>query len=372
MMKCKYYQKCGACLYDLGDYAASIKDKKAKLKRMFKEDFAFYAMDDPYHSRHKVTFSFYKDKGIIKSGLYAQYSRKVIAIKDCPLQSKTANALIASIDELANAFKLSVFNPLSKKGLLRHVQIRVASDDQKALLTFVLGEKIFPSSRNFIKELTKRHKEINGIVFNYNFRQTAVVLGESDKVVYGKDSLEDKMGDLTFMISSRSFYQVNPKVAYKIYSDIVEDGNLSLDDKVLDAYTGTGTIASFIAKEVKEVIGIDNNPASIKNARLNAFKNNIKNSRFIVGDALKALSDDYDAIIVDPPRSGLHEAFIKELIKRRPKKIIYVSCDPATFKRDLSKLKRYYRIIKLKFYDQFVFSEHVEGLAILQCLDKGL
>lgn len=275
--------------------------------------------------------------------------------------------ILKDLIELANAFKLKAYDEDRRMGLLRHVQIRISRYDQKALVTLVLGDKRFPSSKNFIRELVSRHPEIIGVVFNFNFRKTSVVLGSEERVVYGKGILYDRMGNLKFGISSRSFYQVNPEMAEKIYRDVVELGGFKTDDMVLDAYCGTGTIGQFVAGMVRETVGVEINAEAVRNAAANARANNLKNIRFIEGDATKALkTGSYDIVISDPPRSGMSEAFIDGLLAMMPRTIIYVSCEPLTLKRDLKRLTHFYRIEKLKFYDQFVFSSHLEALAVLQ------
>lgn len=367
MSKCPYFKKCGACRYDPSDYEASLTVKRKKMTELFAFPFVMEKMDDPYHSRYKVIYSFYMDKGVLKAGLYRKESHRVIGLDECVLQSQIANAILKDLIALADSFKLIAYDEDRRLGLLRHVQIRVSRYDQKALITLVLADKRFPSSRNFIKALIKSHPEIIGVVFNFNSRHTSVVLGSEERIVYGKGFLYDRMGDLKFGISSRSFYQVNPVMAEKIYRDVAELGGFQADDTVLDAYCGTGTIGQFIAGSVREVVGIEINAEAVKNALANARTNNIDNIRFIQADATEALkSGYYDVVITDPPRSGMSKAFIDGLLALKPRKIIYVSCEPLTLQRDLKQLEKLYQLKKLKFYDQFVFSSHLEALTVLQ------
>lgn len=370
MKNCPYFNSCGACQYPLNDYPNSCLLKIKKLKELFPQSaFDFIPCANPYNYRRKVTFTFMMHKHLITAGLYKEGTKQVIPILDCAIQCEEANRIIKTVLKLANSFKLTVYNE-SGYGLLRHLQIRV-SREGKALLTFVLAEKIFPSVNHFIQELTKAEKDICGIVFNYNKRQTAIVLGEEEKTVYGQSFLQDTLADHTFLIGSKSFYQVNPPQAEMIYEAALKAAAIRKEEIVLDAYTGTGTIAILAAASAKEVLAIDNNATAIKAARENKKINKVTNVRFICADLQDYLNNEhFDVIIVDPPRNGLNDSFLRTLLKINCRALVYISCNPETLKRDLLRLKQHYKLAKLQFFDQFAFTKHVEAVCLLTRKDR--
>ena len=369
MNNCPYYKKCGSCAYALDNYENSLKKKKEVLKRLFpKVDIDLVACDDPYHYRHKVIFTFFENKErMINAGFYEEDSHRVIRIEDCLIQNEEANALIKDILDLARKFKLRAYREDRGTGLLRHVQIRTAHASRKLLVTFVLGDKVFPSSRNFINELRKLHPEIIGIVFNYNSRHTSVVLGETEKVVFGKNLLIDELGPFKFEIASKSFYQVNPMMALKIYEDAMSFAKIRKSDMVLDAYCGTGTISLFASQYAKAVVGVEINKYSIMAANRNKQSNHINNVNFVCSDVKEyMLANHFDVVITDPPRNGMSREFISTLLRTKPRTIVYVSCNPETMKRDLNGLASRYRVKQMRFYDQFAFTSHFESVALLE------
>ena len=369
MINCPYFKKCGSCAYATDDYEKSLRLKIAKIHKLFPEQKEIELLPSkPYHYRHKVIYSFFTDKkGEIKAGLYSENSHRIVEIKDCLLHSKESLAIIDDVLKLANSFKLTAFNDRTYKGLLRHLQIRTSYSDRKVLLTFVLGDMVFKGSSNFISELVKKHGEIVGIIFNYNNRHTSVVLGQKEKTVYGRPFLRDKMGPLTFEITSKSFYQVNPEVAYKIYQDAIELSEIKDTDTVLDAYCGTGTISLFAAQRAKRVVGVEINDSAVMSAKKAKRLNMIDNVTFICSDVIDYMQKErFDVVFTDPPRSGMSVGFIKTLLKIKPSRIVYISCNPETMKRDLSLFKDQYYIGNIKFYDQFAFTDHLESLVLLK------
>lgn len=368
MQQCPYFKKCGACKYALNDYQASLQAKKHAMSQLFNvKNVEIVPCANPYNYRHKVIFSFYKnrDKKIV-AGLYQEETHQIVAIENCLIQNDAANALIRDITKLANDFHLTVFDPRSGRGLLRHVLIRTSHANQKMLVTFVLGEEMFKGARNFINALKEKQPDIIGVVFNYNRRQTSVVLGEKEKLVYGSAFVRDELGPFVFQIASKSFYQVNPPMALKIYEDAIAKAHINKNDIVLDAYSGTGTIALFASLHAKSVDGVEVNRDASKNANANKAYNKIENVRFVNSDVEDyMINSHFDVVFTDPPRSGMTRKFIDTLLKIKPRTIVYISCNPVTLKRDLAAFRADYHIDQPVFYDQFAFTEHLEGLVVL-------
>ncbi|MGN0355101.1 MAG: 23S rRNA (uracil(1939)-C(5))-methyltransferase RlmD, partial [Muricoprocola sp.] len=266
-------------------------------------------------------------------------------------------------------------------GLLRHVLIRRGFTSGQIMVVLVLRSPIFPSKNNFVKALRKEHPEISTVVINVNDKNTSMVLGTRDIVLYGKGYIEDTLCGCRFRISPQSFYQVNSVQTEVLYTKAMEYAGLTGKETVIDAYCGIGTIGLIAAKKAKEVIGIELNPQAVKDARLNAKCNQIKNARFYEGDAgdfMIKMSEGtkdspkqkVDVVFMDPPRSGSTEAFLSSVVTLSPKKIVYVSCGPDTLARDLEYLTRHgYKVSKIQPVDMFGFTEHVENVVL--CYSSG-
>ncbi len=240
------------------------------------------------------------------------------------------------------------------------------------MVVFVVSNKIFPSKNNFMKVLREKHPEISTIIMNINNKSTSVVLGNNETVVYGKGVIEDTLCGFTFQISAKSFYQINPIQTEKLYNKAIEFANLKGDETVLDAYSGIGTISLIASKKASEVIGVEINRDAVQNAIKNARINKVNNVKFYQGDAgefMMALANDkihIDTVFMDPPRNGSDEKFLSSVASHKPKKIVYISCNPTTQARDLKYLtSRGYRVDKIQPVDMFPHTSHVECCVLL-------
>ena len=233
-------------------------------------------------------------------------------------------------------------------------------------MVLVLASPVFPSGKNFAKALLKLHPEITTVVQNVNDRQTSMVLGEKEKVLYGKGYIVDELLGCRFRISARSFYQVNPVQTKHLYRTAVEFAGLTGKEKVLDAYCGIGTIGLIASKKAAQVMAVELNREAVRDAITNAKLNQIKNVRFVCDDAGKfmekaaAAREHYDVVFMDPPRSGSSEAFLRSLLRLSPDRVVYISCNPVTLARDLETLTKKYRVERIQPVDMFPFSEHTE------------
>ena len=367
-MNCPYFNICHSCTYDLEDASSSALKKFSATKAILKPYIVKETIENlqPYHYRHKVIYHFAEHKGHLVAGFHPEKSNSVFEVDDCLIQNETASNIMKDLLPILRKYKLKAYNPISGNGTLRHILFRI-SKDNKSLICFVLGNKIFYSSQKIIHEITKLHPEIIGINSSINSRDTSVVMEGSIKNLYGRDYLLDNLGEYRFAISPSSFYQVNPKMAEVIYTTVINDLALKGDEKAVDAYCGIGTITLFAAKNVKEIKGIEVNPNAVKDAINNAKRNEINNASFIYGDAEKLiLKEKADVLFVDPPRSGLSKQLALGLVSKGPKKIAYISCNPKTLKRDLDILTKTYKVRDLKLYDQFSFTDHLEASCILE------
>lgn len=240
------------------------------------------------------------------------------------------------------------------------------------MVILVLGSPIFPSKNNFIKALRKEHPEITTIVLNINDKKTSMVLGEREKVIYGSGYIRDRLCGMTYRISPKSFYQVNPVQTEILYKTAVEFAGLTGKETVIDAYCGIGTIGLTASQKAGKVIGVELNKDAVRDARINAKENKISNIEFRQGDAgefmvaLAAEAQNVDVVFMDPPRAGSDEKFLSSVVKLAPKKVVYISCNPETLERDLKYLvKHQYQVQRIQPVDMFSFTNHTETVCLL-------
>ena len=327
-----------------------------------------HGLKDPLHYRNKVHAVFGRTrKGEIVSGTYEAGTHKIVNIDECMIEDEISQSIIRTIRGLLRSFKIRTYDEDTGYGLLRHVLVRRGFTTGQVMVVLVLSSSILPSKNNFVKALRKEHPEITTVVLNVNDKKTSMVLGERDIVLYGKGYIEDILCGCTFRISPQSFYQVNPVQTERLYQTAMDYAELTGKERVIDAYCGIGTIGMVAAKKVREVIGVELNRNAVKDARINAKLNQIKNIAFYEGDAGRFMvsmaeeGEKADVVFMDPPRSGSDEAFLSSVIRLAPKRIVYVSCGPDTLARDLKYLARNgYQVRKMQPVDMFGFTEHCE------------
>lgn len=372
-MICKIIDECGGCLYDHDNYPKSLEEKQQYMEELFGNNVEdIIGMDNPYYYRNKVHDAFSYDRKNILMGKYKKGTHEVIEIDDCLIEDKTAQKINKSVKKLIQSFRWSIYNEDTKKGLVRSTLVRIGKKSKEALLTIVVSNTKIPSKNNFVKEIRKLHPEIKSVVFNINHRNTSLILGQKEMVSFGSGFIFDELLDLSFRISSQSFYQVNSKMTEVLYKKALEYADLSGDETVLDAYCGIGTISLYTSKFVKYVYGVEYNKEAIKDAIFNAKINKIKNVYFTAMDTglyiQKLISDKtkIDVAIVDPARIGLDDNTKYGLLELKPKKIIYISCNPEALKEDLKVLEKEYKVEKIQPVDMFPFTDHIETIALLQ------
>ena len=331
------------------------------------------AMDHPTHYRNKVHAVFGEDrKHNIISGIYEEKSHRIVPVDSCYIENQKADEIIVSVRELLRSFKIRPYNEDTGYGLLRHVLIRTGHVTGQIMVVLVISSPIMPSKNNFVKALLKLHPEITTIVVNVNERNTSMILGDKEQVLYGKGYIEDELCGKTFRISPKSFYQVNSVQTEKLYEKALEYAGLTGQETVLDAYCGTGTIGIIASERAAKVIGVELNRDAVRDAVSNARRNNISNISFYQNDAGKFLMgmaerhEKLDVLFMDPPRSGSDEAFLSSVAAIAPGRVVYISCNPDTLVRDLKFLqKKGYRAERCVGVDMFPFTEHVETVVLL-------
>jgi len=374
-LTCPHFKKCGGCQYLDMSYESqlSLKDKKLnELLGGFGKVEHIIGMDEPLHYRCKVHAALALDaRHKIISGVYKPNSHAVLPVDHCLIEDAEADKVICDIRAMLPEFKILAFDERNGTGWLRHILVRKGRFTGEIMVVLVAVSPIFKLQKPFLAKLTAMHPEIKTVVLNINDRFGPVVLGSRDKVIFGSGTIEDTICGNRFRISPSSFYQVNPVQTEKLYSKAVELADLSGNETVLDAYCGTGTIGITASSKAKQVIGVEVNKAAVTDAIFNAKLNGIKNCWFTCADAgeymEKMASDRHgvDVVFMDPPRSGSDERFISSLLKLKPKKIVYISCDPTTLARDVKLLTRGYKVTAIQPVDMFPYTSHVETVVLM-------
>ena len=373
---CPVADKCGGCSWINKPYVEQLKNKEKQLKELlapFCKVEGVISMEHPEHYRNKVHAVFGENRyHDAISGIYEQKSHRIVPVDSCLIENANADEIIVSIRGLLKSFHIRPYNEDTGYGLLRHVLIRTGHVTGQIMVVLVLASPILPSKNNFVKALLKLHPEITTVVINVNNRNTSMVLGDKEHVIYGKGYIEDELCGKRFRISPRSFYQVNPVQTEILYGKALEYAGLTGKETVVDAYCGTGTIGMIASDKAAKVIGVELNADAVRDARNNAKANQIRNIQFYQNDAGKFLVEmagqgaKVDVVLMDPPRSGSTEEFMNSVAQIGPERIVYVSCNPETLVRDLKYFKKKgYRVSKGVGVDMFPFTEHVETVVLL-------
>lgn len=374
---CSVAKKCGGCRYQGVSYQEQLRRKQriteGLLKKFGKVE-PIIGMEDPYYYRNKVHAAFGRDrKGNVISGIYEEKSHRIVSVDDCMIEDKKSQEIIRTIRGMLKSFKIKTYDEDTGYGLLRHVLVRRGFSTGEIMVVLVTVSPIFPSKNNFVKALRKEHPEITTVVLNVNDRQTSMVLGDRNIVLYGPGFIKDRLMGLTFRISPSSFYQVNPVQTEVLYGKAMEFAAMTGKERVIDAYCGTGTIGIIASGNARDVIGVELNRDAIRDARMNARENKIRNVRFVPGDAgwfmegMAAEGEKVEVVLMDPPRSGSVRKFLHSLLTLSPEKIVYVSCNPETLARDLACLtKRDYLVKKMQPVDMFPLTDSVEVVCLLE------
>lgn len=377
MNECPHRKKCSGCQLQNLEYEGQLHMKTAKLIALlsrYGHVEEILPMVDPYHYRNKMQAAFMMRDGKLLSGIYQSATGRIVPVDSCLLENEKADEIVVTIRKLSASFKIKAFDPKTGRGFLRHVLVRTGFSSGEIMVVLVTAPGGFPSKRSFVNELVRRHPEITTVVWNINASETALMLGRESETLYGEGYITDKLCGLSFRISPRSFYQVNPVQTERLYRIAGEMAGLSGKERLLDAYCGTGTIGLTMAKNARELVGVELSRDAVRDARENAKRNGVTNAKFFAGDAgeymVHALEagEKFDVVVTDPPRAGCSSRFLHSLLKLSPKRVVYISCNPETLARDLNTLTRGgYRVRKIQPVDMFPFTNHVETVV---CLTK--
>ena len=369
-----YEKKCGGCPLLALPYREQLAKKQARLQELlggFAPVKAVQGMAEPLHYRNKAIASFATQRGKLVCGLYAEGTHRVLPGAECLLQEEILNKTLAAVLDAARACRWTAYDEDRGTGLLRHTVLR-SSGDGKVLVTLVTPGPDLPGSKNFCTALRKKAPWVVSIVQNINPTRSSAVLGSREKTLYGPGFVLDTLCGTQFAISSRSFYQVNRTQTEVLYKKALELAKLTGRETVIDAYCGIGTIGLCAAPLAKQVIGVERNPAAVKDAAANARRNKIANARFVCADATEWMAAAAgeglhpDVVFLDPPRAGSTPECIAAVNKMKPRRVVYVSCDPETLARDVAAFTRLgWRAAKFCPVDLFPQTKHVETVVLL-------
>lgn len=375
---CPVAGECGGCPLQHIAYEAQLRLKRQQvvdaLERLGKLSgvtvHPTLGMAEPWEYRNKAQFPVGWRAGRVIAGFFAPGTHRIVDIERCAIQHPVANRILAAVKELAGRYGVPIYDEGTHTGVLRHVLARVGRRTGEAMAVLVTNGPEFPHGRAIARELMARIPELVSVVQNINPVRTNVVLGRESRVLAGRDSITDSIGDLEFSISPVSFFQVNPAQTEVLYGKALEYAGLTGSETVIDLYCGIGTISLFLARQCREVIGIEWVEEAVEDAWENAARNGIRNVRFIAGDAavemprLAAEGVRADVVVLDPPRKGCEEPVLQAIAQMAPRRVVYVSCNAASLARDLGRLAGMgYRTVEVQPVDMFPHTAHVECVA---------
>ncbi|RIV43282.1 23S rRNA (uracil(1939)-C(5))-methyltransferase RlmD [Flagellimonas pelagia] len=393
--ECQHFGVCGGCKWQNMAYEHQLHFKQNEvvnnLKRIghleLPEINPILGSKKQYFYRNKMEFSFSNSRWLTESEINSEKDiddrkalgfhipgmwDKILDIKKCHLQQDPSNAIRLETKRFASENGLSFFDPRKQEGLLRTMMIRTASTGEIMLLIQFFEDKK-EQRELLLNHLAQTFPEITSLLYVINSKQNDTIYDQEVICFLGRDHIFEQMEGLQFKINAKSFYQTNSEQAFELYKVTRDFAGLTGDELVYDLYTGTGTIAQFVSKKAKKVIGVESVPEAIEDAKANAQHNNISNVEFFVGDMKSVFNEQFiaqhgqpDVIITDPPRDGMHKNVVEQLLQVAPPKIVYVSCNSATQARDLALMKEFYEVTKVQPVDMFPQTHHVENVVLLE------
>lgn len=381
---CPVYELCGGCQLQHLSYEGELQMKTQQVRDALKR---IGHLDDvkvlptlanvqPLYYRNKMQVPVAGGKGSLRIGCFAKGTHRVIDVEDCCIQRRENNRIAAVARQWMTRYHIPAYDEDRRTGLVRHIMGRVGVHTGEIMVCLVTAaEERVPHRKELVQMLQAAIPGLTSVVQNVNKRSTNVILGEKTYLVYGKETIQDKIGNLTFHISAQSFFQVNSEQVEVLYNKALEFADLRGTETVVDLYCGTGTITLFLAQKARLAVGIEIVPSAIRDAKKNARANHLANAEFLLGDAAvempRLVKDGLrpDVVVVDPPRAGCEARVLDAIARVRPEKVVYVSCNPATLARDLAYLKeRGFAIAKVQPVDMFSRTHHVETVCLLSKL----
>lgn len=374
---CPLFPRCGGCVYRSMSYSAELAEKKRRVEDAFlhlahcKIACETILSDAPDRYRNKAQYPVVRENGRVQIGFYASRSHRVIPCTDCRLQPEEFGTIVSVFRDWLTEFDISCYDAETHTGLVRHLYLRKGFSSGEILVCVVQNGDRLPHAAVLYDRLREAVPAVVGLVCNRNTEKTNVILGKTCKTLFGKGEIEDTLCGVPVRLSPLSFYQVNHTMAKKLYQKAAEFADLQGGETVLDLYCGAGTIGLSMAKRIRQLYGAEIIPEAVENAKENARRCGAENAAFFCGDAadaaarFRALGVAPDVVLLDPPRKGCADAVLQTVASMEPKKIVYISCDPATLARDSERLFAYgYAPARLAAADLFPRTSHIESVCL--------
>ena len=377
--ECTAFEKCGGCSLMHINYEHQLEIKKGIIENALKRIGGIargvdemMGAEDAFRYRNKMIFPVGEDKnGAPLCGFFRERSHDIIPLDDCLLGDEINALILSAVKEYMKKYSVSAYDEKAHKGIIRRIFTRKGAVSGEVMVVISANTEELPEKEALIEKICAISPKIVSIILNVNKKKTNLVLGDKNIVLFGRDRITDTLCGVEYEISAHSFYQINHTQTEKLYKKALEYADISKDDTVMDIYCGIGTISLYAAKKVKKVIGVEIVPQAIADAKENAKRNGIYNAEFYCADAEELVPElidkgaTPDIVILDPPRKGSNEATLSAVISAKPKRIVYVSCNPATLARDLKFLSDDYEISKVSGVDMFPNTNHVETIVLL-------
>ncbi|MDX1807616.1 MAG: 23S rRNA (uracil(1939)-C(5))-methyltransferase RlmD [Paenisporosarcina sp.] len=378
---CHVFDECGGCQVQHLSYEGQLMWKQQLVKNAMERIAKLphvtvhpvKGMDNPWRYRNKSQIPFGIQDGRVVTGFYQTRSHEIADTDVCIIQTEEADEILREMKKELGRLGIAPYNEKTNQGMLRHVVIRKGRATGEVMVVLITKKKKFPQEVEAVAAIKRILPQVTSIVQNVNEEKTNVIFGEKTNTLWGKDVIEDLIGDVRFEISARSFYQVNPEQTEVLYQQALDYAQLTGTETVIDAYCGIGTISLFLAKQAKQVLGVEIVPQAIEDAKRNAEINGLNNTYFEAGPAEIVIPKWYkegktaDVLVVDPPRKGCDEALLQTILQQKPNRIVYVSCNPATLARDLRILEDGgYETKEVQPVDMFPQTTHCEAVAWLE------
>lgn len=377
---CPVYKECGGCQLQHLSYEGQLLAKKDMVTEAFSRYFKVdqqpvirntIGMEHPWSYRNKAQLQVGLANSKVVTGLFAAGTHQLIDISECPIQHPLTNQIVQTTREVLEQLSIPVYNERKRTGVIRTVVARVGFQTEDAQLTLVTMTDDIPKVKELILELRHRMPFVQSIMQNINDKKTSLIFGDKTRVLWGQATIDERLGEVKFSLSPRAFFQLNPEQTVKLYTAVKEAAGLTGTELLVDAYCGVGTIGLWLAPDAGEVRGIEIIPEAVEDAKRNAEQSGIRNAKFYAGKAEQLLPQwvkqglKPDVVVVDPPRTGCDEQLLKTLLAVKPKKIVYVSCNPSTLAKDCDILGKDYKLSWIQPVDMFPQTSHVESVTLL-------
>ena len=378
---CSTYKRCGGCSLRHIKYEETLNIKREMVQNLVNKALnknvtvnKVTGMKSPFYYRNKLQYPVGKNKnGEPIMGVFANRTHEIIPVENCLIQNREAEMVAKRVFEFIKDNEISIYDENTRTGAIRHIIVKIGVKTNEIMCILVTNKSKFEREQELVEAIAGEFHNVKTIIKNINNKNTNVILGQKNVVLYGDGFIYDKLGEYTFKISANSFYQTNPIQRETLYNRAIEFAKLNKEDVLCDLYCGIGTIGIFASKKVKKVYGIEIVEEAVDAAKENAEINNVDNIEFIAGDVEKAFKELIEVrrvqptvVIVDPPRRGLDTTTIGKILELEVERVVYVSCNPATMVRDMKMLEEKYEVKEIQPVDMFPYTSSVECVALLE------